>query len=291
LLGPRAPARIAIMPRLSVDGVGLHYEVQGAGDVVVLLHGFTGSHQGNWQRRGWLDLLADAGFRVAALDFRSHGQSDRVYDPAQCTASVLAGDVAALLGHLGAERADVVGFSMGGGVALQLAMDHPDHVRRLLVGGVGDAALNRLHDPHEIAELTAAFKAEAADAVSSANARRIRRNAELAGNELEALVPFLGSGGWPGGIGDERPVTAPLLVIVAEQDQYMRRVDGLLRWLAHAEVVRVPRDHHTVLDDEIVRARMLDFLGAARAGTVPRGARRLTGNGLIARRPSAVGRH
>ena len=123
------------MPRFSVDGVGLHYEVRGEGDLVVLLHGFTSSHVGNWERRGWLDLLADAGFRVAALDFRSHGESDCVYESHQCTASVLAGDVAALIDHLGAERADVVGFSMGGGVALQLAIDYPDHVRRLVVGG------------------------------------------------------------------------------------------------------------------------------------------------------------
>lgn len=68
---------------------------------------------------------------------------------------------------------------------------------------------------------------------SRTNAQRICRNAELAGNELQALILFLQSGSWPGGIAEERPVTAPVLV-VAEQDQYMAGVDALLRWLAHA---------------------------------------------------------
>ena len=129
--------------------------------------------------------------------------------------------------------------------------------------GVGDAALNRLHDPSEIAELLAAFEAETADEVFSANAWRIRRNAESAGNELKALLPFLHGGGWPGGIREERPITAPVLVIVAEQDQYMRGVDELLRWLAHADVLRVSSDHHTILDQEAVRVRVIAFLGRA----------------------------
>ena len=248
------------MARLDRGDIGLHYRLQGEGALVVLLHGFTSSQYGSWARRGWIDLLVDAGFCVAGLDFRSHGRSDRVYEPARCTAGVLAADVAALIDHLGAERADVVGFSMGGGVALQTAIDYPERVRRVVIGGVGDAALNRLHDPQAIAELDAAFEAESAAEVASPNAQRIRRNAELAGNELQALVPFLQSGGWPGGIAEERPVTAPLLVIVAEQDQYMSGVDALLRWLPHADVMRVARDHHTVLYTEVVQERVVTFL-------------------------------
>jgi pimeloyl-ACP methyl ester carboxylesterase len=249
------------MSSFTVDGVRLYYDVRGAGeDVVALLHGFTSSYAGTWQRRGWLDLFTTAGFRSAALDFRSHGRSDRVYEPEQCTAAVLAADVAALLDHLTVERADIVGFSMGGGVALQAAMDYPERTRRLVVGGVGDAALNRLHDPNEIAALIAAFEADSIADVESANAQRIRRNAERAGNELKALVPFLHTGGWPGGIAEERPVTAPVLLLVAEHDQYMADVDALLRWLPHAELVRVRRDHHTLLDDESVQARVGAFL-------------------------------
>ena len=249
------------MPRFRTDDVGLHYRVRGRGDTVVLLHGFTSSLVGTWERPGWLDELARAGFRALALDLRSHGRSDRVYEPGECTTATLAADVVALLDHAGVESADVFGFSLGGGLALQLAMDAPARVRRLVVGGVGDAAINARHDPAEIAEIARAFEASTVEDVASPLGRRLRKNAELAGNDLRALLPFLRTGGWPGGLGALRPVAAPLLLVVAGEDQYMAGVDALLRWLSHAEVVGAPgRDHHTVLSDPTVRERVVAFL-------------------------------
>lgn len=249
------------MPTLRTNDVALSYDVRGRGRPVVLLHGFTSSQADNWGRRGWIDFLADSGFRVVGLDFPSHGASERVYDARRVTTTALAADVVALLDHLAIDHADVFGFSMGGGVALQLAIDYPNRVGRIAVSGVGDAALNRLHDARQIADIIAAFEADITDEVSSPEARRIRRGAEAAGNDLSTLTPFLRDGGWPGGLAAERAIAGPLLVIAAADDQYMGEVDELLRWLAHAQVERVRgRDHYTVLDDERVHARVLDFL-------------------------------
>ena len=248
---------------LRVDDVALHYAVRGEGRPVALLHGFTSSHTGNWGR-GWIDLLADRGFRVVGLDFPSHGKSGRVYDSARVTTDRLARDVVALLDELEIERADLFGFSMGGGVALKLASEHPDRSARVVVSGVGDAALNRLHDPREIADIRAAFEADAADDIASPTAQAIRQRAQLGGNDLKALAPFLRNGGWPGALDAEQPVQASVLLIVADDDQFMGEVGELSRWLAHAEVIRVPGcDHYTVLNDETVRNGVLDFLGAA----------------------------
>ena len=248
------------MPALDVD-VSLHYELGGSGWPVVLLHGFTSSFRGNWHRRGWPDLLARNGFRVVGLDFRSHGESERVYDANAVTTDVLARDVVALLDHLEIARTSVFGFSMGGGVALRLAMDDPERVERLVVAGVGDAALNRLHDPRQIADVLAAFEAEAPSATAPPVARAIRRSAELGGGDAAALAPFLRNGGWPGGIGVERAVRVPALIVVAASDQYMPQVDELLRLVPHAQVERVAEgDHYTVLDDESVRAAVVRFL-------------------------------
>src|SRR5919201_5079020 len=147
------------MPAFRVNGLTLHYDVRGRGHPVVLLHGFT-SRGSSWERHGWVDLLVQAGLRPIAPDARSHGRSDRVFDPAACTTEVLAADVVALLDELEIPRAAVVGFSMGGGVALRLAMDWPARVTRLAVAGVGDHAINDLHDPAEIDELAKAFAAE-----------------------------------------------------------------------------------------------------------------------------------
>lgn len=220
----------------------------------MLLHGFSTSAAASWARGGWIDLLAGEGFRVLAPDCRSHGSSDRIHDASECSTPTLAADVAALLDHLELSRASLFGFSMGGGVALQFAADFRDRVDRVVVGGVGDAAINALHDPAEVAAIASAFE-------DGGGSTRIRRVAEAAGNDLHALVPFLRGGGWPGGLAELCPPAAPLLLIVAEHDQYMRATGELRRRLPQAEVLDVSgRDHHDVLDDDAVRSRVLAFL-------------------------------
>lgn len=221
----------------------------------MLLHGFATSAAASWEANGWIDLLAEQGFRVLAPDARGHGRSPRVRAPSECTTAALAEDVVAVLDHAGVERASVFGFSMGGGVALQLAMEHPDRVERLVAGGVGDAAIDRLHDPAEVAAIAAAF------AGRGPGAARMRRVAENAGNDARALLPFLRGGGWPGGLAELRPPAAPLLLVLAANDQYMRETGALRDLLPDAEVhVAAGRDHHDVLLDEAVRARVVAFL-------------------------------
>jgi pimeloyl-ACP methyl ester carboxylesterase len=244
----------------SRDGLRLSYAAVGVGEPVVLLHGFTSGGDA-FQRLGWIDLLIENGFQAVTLDFRSHGGSERVFEPAMCSTPVLAADVVALLDHLHVERAALLGFSMGGGVALQVAMDAPARVRKLVLGGIGDAALNHLHDPREVAEIIEAFLAPSASASEETNAWRIRRNAELAGNDLVALLPFLRCGGWPGGIARLSPITAEVMLVVAEAEEYMRETEELLRWLAPSQLMRVPaKGHHEVLSDGVVKEEAIRFL-------------------------------
>ena len=243
------------------SGTRLYYEEHGNGIPVVLLHGFTTSLAGNWQRRGWFDVLAESGFRAIALDFPSHGRSERVYDDAPCSTDALAADVVALLDHLLIPRAALVGFSMGGGVALRVALDYPSRVAKVVVGGVGDSALNRLHDPDEIRTLVAAFEADSVGQIENHNARRLRHNAELAGHEPSALLPYLRQGGWPGGLSDVDPVQVSVLLVLAADDQYMRQTKALREWLDQARLVEVGgRHHHDVLEDEAVKQSVVAFL-------------------------------
>jgi pimeloyl-ACP methyl ester carboxylesterase len=249
------------MPYVRAQDVNLYYEERAGEEPIVLLHGFTTTHVGNWERSGWIDLLASSGFRVVTLDFRSHGRSDRVHEPSACSTDRLADDVIALLDHLSIPRADLFGFSMGGGVALELAMNVPERVGRVVVAGVADAALNEFHDEQQIAEIRVAFETRSSDEEVSSTGARLRRNAELAGNDVAALAPFLRTGGWPGGIAEPRPVGAPVLLVAAGGDEYMVEVDRILDWLPHAHVLRVPgRTHHTVLGDDDVRTSILAFL-------------------------------
>jgi pimeloyl-ACP methyl ester carboxylesterase len=110
-----------------VNGVHLYYEVHGAGRPLVLLHGGLGALEMFGPN---LPALA-RGRQVIALDLQGHGRTADIDRP--ITMEALADDVAALIKHLGLPRADVMGYSMGGWVALQLGIRHPELVGKLVV--------------------------------------------------------------------------------------------------------------------------------------------------------------
>ncbi len=122
-----------------VNGLKMYYEVHGPGGdgtgrPLVLLHG--GLMTIDLSFGAILPELA-AGRRVIATELQGHGRTadtDR-----DITVPGLAGDVAGLLDHLSVDQADVLGFSLGGGVALQLALDHPDRVGRIILASVSYA--------------------------------------------------------------------------------------------------------------------------------------------------------
>ena len=101
------------------------------------MHGFASTKEVNWVNPGWVRTLTGAGRRAIALDNRGHGQSSKLYDPAEYHSSKMAEDVRALLDHLGIERADVMGYSMGARIAAFLAVEHPERVRSIVLGGLG----------------------------------------------------------------------------------------------------------------------------------------------------------
>lgn len=70
------------MQSFDSDGIQIAYRDEGAGDPILLIHGFASNHQINWVGPGWFETLTGAGYRVVALDNRGHGQSEKLYDPA-----------------------------------------------------------------------------------------------------------------------------------------------------------------------------------------------------------------
>jgi pimeloyl-ACP methyl ester carboxylesterase len=110
-----------------VNGLNMYYEVHGTGRPLVLLHGayMTIDAMGEV-----LPRLAESR-QVIAVELQAHGRTADVDRPLAYES--MADDVAALLRHLEVEGADVFGFSMGGGVALQVAIRHPELVRKLVV--------------------------------------------------------------------------------------------------------------------------------------------------------------
>ena len=115
-----------------VNGLRMYYEVHGGGDPVVLLHGSFMTITNNWV--GWIEELSRTR-KVIAVELQGHGRTADVQR--DFSYEHLADDVAALLDHLGISRADLVGYSMGAGVAMQCAIRHPDRVRKVVsISGV-----------------------------------------------------------------------------------------------------------------------------------------------------------
>lgn len=125
------------MPRVSADGVGIHYEVTGQGRPVVLLHGFPDSGR-LW--RSQVPVLADAGFKVIVPDLRGYGRSDQPDGVEPYALPYLAGDVMAVLSDLGIGKTHVVGHDWGAAVAWGLAALAPAQVDHLVALSVGHPA-------------------------------------------------------------------------------------------------------------------------------------------------------
>jgi pimeloyl-ACP methyl ester carboxylesterase len=124
--------------RARVNGIDIDYVIEGDGAVVVLVHGLACG------RRMWFHQVRALRSRFAVLSYdqRGHGRTSAptgrdAYSPAHLTR-----DLAGLLDHVGVEQCSLVGFSMGGGPALALAVAQPARVRKLVLADVGAGAEN-----------------------------------------------------------------------------------------------------------------------------------------------------
>src|SRR5947208_6921130 len=110
-----------------VNGLKQYYEIHGSGEPVVLLHGAFMAISGDWNN--WINELAKTR-KVIAIDMQGHGRTADINR--DITYENLADDVASLLDYLKIERADIVGYSLGGGVAIECAIRHPEKVRKVV---------------------------------------------------------------------------------------------------------------------------------------------------------------
>ncbi len=119
------------MPTEFINGVTVHFEVQGSGETVLFIHGL-GSSARDWKLQ--VDHFS-SNYRVVTYDVRGHGASAKPTGP--YTMMLFAQDAKALLDHLGVPSAHIVGISMGGMIAFQLAVDHPSSIRSMVIVNSG----------------------------------------------------------------------------------------------------------------------------------------------------------
>lgn len=208
---------------LVVDGGELHYDVSGEGPAVVFIHGGFGD------RRVWDGVCGGlADFRVVRYDHRGFGRS-----PAPLAAYAPVADLVALLDHLGIDRAHLVGNSMGGALALDATLLHPDRVDSLTLVSTGPNGFPVTEAA--VASVVSVFETAASDGPAAAAACWLRhpmvattmRDAE-AGPYLRAMVEANAAvftmAHWPFEVLDppaaERLATVrvPTLVVVGRAD-------------------------------------------------------------------------
>lgn len=126
-----APASKTVPPKglAAVNDIKMYYEIHGDGPPLILLHGGMGN-AGYWSNQ--IPTLSRT-YRVIAVDSRGHGRS--TFSEQQISYSLMASDVIALMDYLGIRKANILGWSDGGIIGLDLAIKHPDRVNRLVAYG------------------------------------------------------------------------------------------------------------------------------------------------------------
>jgi pimeloyl-ACP methyl ester carboxylesterase len=244
--------------RFRHEDVEIAFLDEGEGEPIMLVHGFASNAAVNWVQPGWFKFLKEAGRRVIALDNRGHGASTKLYDPAAYHSARMAADVRALLDHLGLDRADVMGYSMGARIAAFLALQHPQRVRSAIFGGLGSRLIEGTGVPDEVAQ---ALEAPSLDAVSDPRARLFRVFAEQTKSDLRALAACIRGSSQTLTRAQIATIRVPALVALGAKDVIGGSAAELATLLPAGRALEIPgRDHMTAVGDKVFKQGVLSFL-------------------------------
>lgn len=252
------------MASFTSDGVQIAYDdvtpPGGPERTIVLIHGFSSNRNEGWKRTGWYQAFERRRMRVIALDQRGHGESEKLYEPQAYERERLAGDVLALMDHLGVQRADIFGYSMGTRTALALAIAAPDRVSNLILGGVGGKLMEP--SPAVVGETMAdAMLAEDPATISEPMLRSFRQFADEQGEDLKALAAVTRVKNSPLDQEAMARLPMPVLVVAGVGDTTAGDPDGLARLFPHGHAVTVPGcDHFSAIPHALTKAAVFDFL-------------------------------
>ena len=247
--------------KAQLNGIAIDYEVSGSGPVVLLSHGY-GSTRHMWDEQH--RALGDR-WRVVSWDMRGHGQSDSPADPAQYSAAVSVADMAALLRHVGAERAIIGGLSLGGYVSLAFALAHPDFTQALVICDSGPGYRNaeaRAGWNQRAQERAAALEAKGLEALgrrSRETQQAVHRSAQGLAHAARGMLAQEGSQVIDG----LATIRVPTLIIVGDQDQpFVAPSEYMAKKIPGARLAVIPgAGHSSNLDQPEVFNRVLrEFL-------------------------------
>lgn len=239
-------------------GVEIAYYTDGEGPPVLLIHGFASSARVNWFDTGWVRNLTESGRKVIAIDNRGHGASDKLYDPSEYSAPIMAEDAARLINHLGLSAVDVVGYSMGARIAAFLTIFHQSMIRSAVLAGLAENMIKGVGGSDVVA---GALEAPSLDAVTDPTARAFRIFAEQTGSDLLALAACMRSSRQKISVSELAQIMVPVLVAAGTKDDVAGPLEPLVDAVHNGEALPIPgRDHMRAVGDKVFKQGVLDFL-------------------------------
>jgi pimeloyl-ACP methyl ester carboxylesterase len=248
------------MAQFNSGGFDIHFEDTGPGPVntLVLVHGFTSNANENWVRTGWVHAAKTKGLRCVTLDLRGHGKSAKPHDPAAYGRETLAGDVLALLDHLGLEKVDLMGFSLGAHVALAAAMAAPNRFWTLILGGIGGRMFEAR--PRDDA-MALAMESEDIESIAEPLHKSFRQFADEQGEDRLALAACIRGPHTPLDLDVLEALAVPTLVVAGSRDDLAGDPQALADKIMGARAVRLPGcDHFSAIAHGLYKAAVFDFL-------------------------------
>ncbi|MDQ3881175.1 MAG: alpha/beta hydrolase [Chloroflexota bacterium] len=254
-----------------VNGINLYYETHGSGRPMILLHGGLGSGE---MFGPILPTLAER-HQVIAVDLQGHGRTADIDRPIDVR--LMADDIAALIDHLRLEEPDVVGYSLGGGVAFFTARKYPNKVRRLVMISTN---MQRDAIPPEMLEQQRQVRAEAAEMMKDTPMYQLYQRVAPRPGDFPRLLDKIGESMSHGFDYTEevRALQVPTLIVAADADmappshyvEVFKLLDGGLRdggWMGegrpkggHALAILPGLTHYNMAGSPLVAATVLAFL-------------------------------
>ena len=246
------------MLRFDHNGVEIAYIDEGEGEPILLIHGFGSNLDVNWVGTGWVDLLTRQGRRVIALDNRGHGRSAKLYDPADYHPALMGGDAVALMDHLRIGSAPVMGYSMGSRITSFLALEHPQRVDAIVLGGLG---VRLVHGEALPPTIGAAMEAASLEDVTDPIGRMFRAFADKSGADRRALAACIRGSRVQLNRAEVGRILQPTLIAVGTRDPIAGSARELADLMPNASVLDIPnRDHNPAVGDKVYKQGVLAFL-------------------------------
>jgi len=263
-----------------VNGINLYYETHGAGRPMILLHGGLGSGE---MFGPILPTLAE-NHRVIAVDLQGHGRTADIDRPIDIR--LMADDIAALIDHLGLEKPDLVGYSLGGGVAFFTASKYPEKVRKLVMAS---ANIRRDAIPAEMLAQQGQVNAAAAEFMKDTPMYELYHRVAPRPEDFGRLLDKIGeSMSKDFDLSEEvRGLQVPTLIVAADADmappshyvEIFKLLDGGLRdggWMGegrpkggHALAILPGLTHYNLGVSPLFAAVALDFLDDGHSAAEP----------------------